>query len=143
MLSRHRRSIPVVVHEQQVLGKDDLLRIKQRRLIQRLQAGYRYLTESTAADAGAFIYLVVARLPGKTKIEIRMEKNHHRPHFHAVSPESCDVSVDIATIEILAGKCSGAVWKEIQSWAFLNRSDLERLWRELNPKQKSIFTLPA
>jgi hypothetical protein len=117
------------------------LKISQTRLIQILQTRYQEIIRLNPNEAGPYLHLVVARLSGKTKIDIRMEKNHKRSHFHATCPDTCDISVDIATIEILAGECSGATWKEIRSWAFLNRKELALLWHRLNHSEQQTFNL--
>ena len=116
---------------------------RQARLVADLQSGFRKLVPDSDNADPRLIRFVVERLSKGTKIEVRLEKNHFRPHFHASCSDECNLSVDIQTIEILAGKCKNKIWKEVRSWAYLHRETLLELWNELNPQSRCKFALKA
>ncbi len=114
---------------------------KRAKLGDALQESFRQSFVEKPPSNGFYIELVIERLPGGTKIEVRMERNHKRPHFHARCSDACDVSVDIQTAERLAGNCDGKVWRQIVSWAYLNRGRLQEYWDTLNNNEASSFTV--
>jgi hypothetical protein len=116
------------------------------RLIEALKLSYtrRFAPQSEGSEGGPYFHLLIDHpLGGKIRIEVRMEKNHSRPHFHAKCSDVCDISVDIKTTETLAGNCKSKILKKIQIWAFGERQHLLSTWQLLNDNQKVDFSLEA
>lgn len=114
-----------------------------RRLVADLQLDFRTMMAPRNGRQGGYLEFLVTRLPRGTKIEVRMERNHFLPHFHASTPQDCDISIDICTLDVLAGKCDNKMLKEVINWAFMNREKLLKLWNEINPQAAYTFTLEA
>jgi Domain of unknown function (DUF4160) len=112
------------------------------RIVETLQLAYQEMVKPDQDQHGPFLHLVLHR-SGKLRIEVRMERNHPRPHFHAICTDACNVSVDIMTTERLVGDCSPRIWKEVRSWAFLNRDRLLTVWNHLNSGQLRSFPMEA
>jgi hypothetical protein len=111
-------------------------------LIEELRRAYAVLNaETPPSQADGLIRWVVTTLPNKTRIEVGLEKNHRRPHFHAKCGDKCDVSVDIQTVEILKGQCARGHWKSVRDWAFYKKDLLLGVWNELNETQGVAFKL--
>ena len=108
-------------------------------LVAQLQAAFARYGDAPR-DSAEYIHLLVGRLDGKVRIVVQKERNHTRPHFHAKAPDGCDVSVDIATGEILAGDCRRH-WRILRRWAFAERERLMTLWESLNEREPSAFEL--
>jgi hypothetical protein len=114
-----------------------------RRLVADLQLDFRTMVAPRPGRQDGYLHLLVTRLARGTKIEVRMERNHFRPHFHASTPQDCDISIDIVTLEVLAGKCDNKIRKEVEIWAYMDREKLLKLWNELNPQAAYTFPLEA
>jgi hypothetical protein len=62
--------------------------------------------------------------------------NHNPPHFHLRGPDS-RATVDMVTLEVIAGKASKSDLAEVRAWA-ANPENLARLvseWRRLNERE--------
>jgi hypothetical protein len=75
--------------------------------------------------------LVVPRISTFYGIVVAMfydeERHSGRPHFHATYAGE-DVSIDIATLEVLAGSFPTAGLRLVTEWAAMHRAALEANW---------------
>jgi hypothetical protein len=124
-----------------MIGNEDDEAASVARLVQELQASFASLA-SPPSDTSDYLHMVVARVDGHVRIQMRRERNHARPHFHAKAADECDVSVDIATTEILAGDCRRH-WKAVQRWAYRERERLLGLWKALHEDGAVDFQVGA
>ena len=59
---------------------------------------------------------------------------HGVPHFHAVYSGE-DVSIDIATLDVLAGTLPERALRLVREWAGLHRAELEANWQRARDEQ--------
>jgi len=56
---------------------------------------------------------------------------HGRVHFHLSGPDA-DCSLDLETLDVLAGSAPAHVLKAARAWAAANRPLIESAWEEWN-----------
>ena len=67
---------------------------------------------------------------GKSKLTV-FAGEHGRIHFHLAGP-GFGCSLDLETLEILAGEAPAGVLKQARAWARENRAAIEAAWEEWN-----------
>jgi hypothetical protein len=55
------------------------------------------------------------------------EDSRHVPHFHAVYGDE-EVSIEIATLQVLAGRMSNRPLALVIEWAFQHRPEIQAAW---------------
>ena len=63
------------------------------------------------------------------------EDSRHLPHFHAVYGDD-EVSVEIRTLQVLAGKMSSRPLAMVIEWAFQHRPEIQAAWDEVQAGRK-------
>jgi hypothetical protein len=66
-----------------------------------------------------------------TKVIIKPDKNHFRPHFHIHYKSEHAASYAIDTLELLAGKMPKKYEKPILDWASRKQTYLKLVWDNL------------
>ncbi len=72
----------------------------------------------------------IARFDG-ISIYIRFD-DHRLPHFHAIYTER-DVSIAIATLEVLQGKLPKTQMQKVLTWPRSHQAELWTIWRDHPP----------
>jgi hypothetical protein len=67
-----------------------------------------------------------------TKVLLRLEHNHYRPHFHVVYKRQYSASYAIDTLEKLAGSMPSRYETAALEWARDNKESLLATWKNLS-----------
>ncbi len=59
--------------------------------------------------------------------------DHLPPHFHVLANDGREALVELASLQILAGHAGARAQAEALAWAAGHRTQLQILWKELNP----------
>lgn len=68
---------------------------------------------------------------GKVKIAVYPD-DHGVPHVHVIGP-GFKCSLDVETLELLAGDMPAKALKTAREWIGNNRTAVTQAWKELNP----------